>query len=1063
MRCDACGAVHGDSQRYCDACGARIAVTCRFCSSPNQLDAAFCSQCGAAIKADARSLRAEAAAESGELKQPTVLFADIVSSTEMVAHLDAEQAMESLQRILAVMRHAIERYGGTVVRLLGDGLMALFGAPRALEGHAVLACQAALALQEAFPARPGMPALRVGLHSGEVVADSPEAEPMQERTAHGLTIHVAHRIMAMAEPGAVLISEACRRLVQAHCEVRPSGTHLLRGVPEPMGLYALVGMTPTINEWDFRAARLSSFRGREQETGLLRASLLAAEAGTAQFIGIAGPPGVGKSRLCYEFGNWCRQRGVEVYTARAQLYGHAMPLSPIMEVLRQIFCGTKRESDSGAMQQWIAARLSALQAGFGTDLGLVCSFLGIVSPEAAQAMQLGPKLRLLRFQEILRELLMQAAAPASLILIEDVHWLDSASEDVVAVLAAAATGTRTMLLLNYRPGYRSPRLEAMPPREITLGEIGTTETWALVCELVGNRTQLTDLRARVAKRSGGNPFFAEELVRSLVESGTLMGAPGDYDLTAGIDIGRLAPSLPPTLQAVVGARIDRLATSGRRLLHICAVIGKEVPLGVLERLAKMPAHWMEAGLTQLCEAGLLQAQPGPEELVYAFRHPLFQEVAYGTQLRARRAQLHAAVAEVMKQRYGERLDEFAGLLAHHYEVAGQPREAAIFGARAARWVGLTSPTQAIQHWRIVRALLNGLDRDPEIDPLRMMASAQIAYMGWRDGLKVEDAQPFIREAIAWAREVDARMVPLLLVVDARIAASSGGAADTYAARVKEALALLPPDNHDGRAAILYGALCQAYSWGGLLREALAANDTAIPVLSLITVSDHEFYGFNVGRWVRSMRAWLLARLHRFDEAEECCREIGLEYGASTDPTVTIITHLALFDIACLKGDLGQARMHRDAIEWTASRYGTAYVRAYAFRCAAAYNMLAGDMVGAVSQYMEALHIVRGANVAMNLEAELLAGLAESHRQVGAVEQALVTAQEAMEIARIRCTRLAECGACITLGAARLDAGAGAEEVVALFDRAAELMVLSGSSIHDEPLRRELWRLSVLTH
>src|SRR5262249_53335310 len=278
---------------------------------------------------------------------------------------------------------------------------------------------------------------------------------------------------------------------------------------------------------------------------------------------------------------------------------------------------------------------------------------------------------------------------------------------------------------------------------------------------------------------------------------------------------------------------------------------------------------IETILEALCDTELLQRQAAPDGRWYAFRHPLIQEVAYAAQLKARRSALHASVADAMQHFYKDRIDEFSGLFAYHYEAAGQLLEAVNYSARAATWVGSTHSAQAIKHWQKVRALLQKQPRSGATDELRIMASAQLAWLGWREGLTADEAKPFINEALTWSRETDDTMIPLLLFVDGRITVTSGGPADASVELVKEGLSLLEEGKDIGRIATLNASLSQAYGWAGLLNEALSANDAAFKGISQIGKFDHQFLGYSVERWAVSLRGRILVRLGRFEEAEKC--------------------------------------------------------------------------------------------------------------------------------------------------------------------------------------------------
>lgn len=545
-----------------------------------------------------------------------MLFADIVGSTELIAGLDPEQAMERLRPAVLRMCETVERFDGTIVRTLGDGVMALFGAPQAQEGHALLACESALAMQDTFRPGEGPLTLRVGLHSGDVVSDTQVAELLKERGAHGATIHLASRLQNIADPGGICITDDCYRLIRPYCDVRPLGKHALKGFIEPIEVYVLLGLKPAVASQQFRGTSLTTFRGREREIASIRRGLQSTEDGDTRVIGISGDPGTGKSRLCYEFAEWCRGRLIPVFEARALPYGHATPLQPVLELLR-LFFGILPTDGTALARARIAERLSKIGPTFEADLPLLCEFLGMPTADA-RPLQLPPKARHARLLDIVRHLVRQNGTRTAVIVIEDLHWLDEASEDFVATLVDAVAGTQTMLMLNYRPSYTAPWMSWPYYQQLSLAELSPAETDALVEELIGGAAELDDIRRCVAERSGGNVFFAEELVRSLAENSSLIGDAGNYAL--GWKVG--GDALPPTLQAVIGARIDRLGDAEKSLLQIGAVIGKEFPLTVLEQVAGAPADTIIPILDRLCDVDLLKQQPGGDRRHYAFRHPL---------------------------------------------------------------------------------------------------------------------------------------------------------------------------------------------------------------------------------------------------------------------------------------------------------------------------------------------------------------------------------------------------------------------------------------------------------
>lgn len=1066
MECPSCHTANPESNRFCEACGSALTYKCAACGFDCSAQARFCGGCGIALKrgaSPAPSPNAGAAVDQpatgwGELKQATVLFADIVSSTEQIAQLDPEEAMDRLKPAVMLMCEAVERFGGTVMRTLGDGVMALFGAPKALEGHARLACESALHMQAAFAGNAQGVSIRVGLHSGLVASDPQATDSGKGGGAHGVTIHLASRVIGLAPSGGVTMTEGCYSQVNGLVHVESLGHPALKGIPDPVEIFRLKGLKAAFASQHFHQSKLTPFRGRDKELALLQQGQRLAEAGDAQVIGISGAPGTGKSRLCYEFAQWCRARGRPVFEVRAQLYGSATPLQPVLELMRTFLFGITPADVPAAARDKIAARLSELRPGQPGDQALLGDFLGVPDPQAIPPAVTPAKARRARLLAIVSALVKQGAGTASLIVIEDMHWLDEASEEFVAALVDAVASTKIMVVLNYRTSYRSPWTGMDNFREIEVGELSTADTDAIVRELMSYRREFQDVSQLIARRSGGNPFFAEELVRSIAERGVLSGDP--HHKGNGLD--SVERALPATVQAVISARIDRLGEVEKSMLQMCAIIGKEVPQAVLERVAGSLRRQMTRAMDALCQAELIQPQPAAGGRRYSFRHPLIQEVAYETQMKAKRAAIHASVAAAMEHFYAEQLDEFAALISHHYEAAGQPLSAAEYSARAAQWLGLTDSAQAIKHWHKVRTLLGGHAGHEPSDRLRALACSQISLLGWREGLNLEQVQPFIDEARELAVRVDKRLTQLLLTIEGRMLQASGGPADWYVQRVKEALSLVDAEADPGRLATLNAALCHAYGWAGLLHEALAASEVALAGVTLIDRADQDFMGFSVEQWLLGMRARLLMRCGRFDEAEACWERMLAVQGAAADPAVQVIRHLGFVELAWCNDDVALAQRHSTQLSEMAERHALPYLRPIALTCRGMALTIAADHGGAAEAFVEALALVRGASLGIEYETEILAGHAECQRRARNMERARELAQEALDIARQRTMRLAECRAMTTLGAIMLDErgidDSGASQMLEAADK---LMAQTGAFIYRGHLQAALGRLQSL--
>lgn len=1026
LRCQSCFTLCPDVHRFCGNCGTPLAA-------------------GSALPVDAQpDIR------WGGLKHATIVFADIVSSTEYVAALDAEQAMEQLRPAVQAMCHAIERFGGTVVRTLGDGIMALFGAPHALEGHAVLACEAALAMQQTFQNHPQGLRIRVGLHTGQVALDADAADASKGGGVHGHAIHLASRVVTLAEAGGICMSASCHALVKASCNVQAMGSQLLKGMAEPIDMYQLQGMKSDAYNAPFREATLSPFRGRATELSALQDALASAENGQGLVIGLSGAPGSGKSRLCLEFAQWCSSKLVPVLEVRTQLYGHATPLQPVLTLLRTCFFNISPVHDAGQARGCIDERLALLASTAPGDAQLLYEFLGVLEA-GSPASQLSPKARRARLLGLLRELVKHIGASPNVIIFEDLHWLDDASVEFLLSLGDAVAGTHLLLVLNYRTGYHAPWPTWHHFRAVALTDLSASDTHNLVRTRLVDHPVLLPFLPLIVERSSGNPFFAEELISTLIEktSALNLSAQNPPDMAA------LSQALPATVQAVIGERIDRLVGTQKTLLHICAVIGKEIPLSVLQQVAVYLVSQMESGLDALCEAEMLKLL---REILggrhFAFRHPLIQEVAYTTQLKARRANLHAAVAVAMEAHYSAQPGEFAALVAYHFEAAGQFVQAAVHEAQAAKWLGSTNSAQATKHWRKVWTLLDGQERSLQVNSLRALAGGRIVYLGWREGLRPEEVQQIIHEAINLAQDVDTRLHQLLLFAQGRILQSGGGPADEYVACIQKALALSQPGKDLGRIAMLHVALSQAYAWAGLLREGLAASDIAVSGLEHIDNFDREFIDFSVEHWALGIRARLLIRMASFQEAQTTLEKmLSLDKGLA-DPVIGQIAHHLQVELASCSGHADKASRHAEKVSQIAAQYASPYSRVFALWCAGKAQITGHDFDAALQSYALALEVITQTQVAVEFETEIRVGLAESHLRLGDFEKAMQAAEQALVLSRQRNNRLTECKALMVCGGAlkRYGDAASSGRAEVCFGQADQLIAQTGAAIFESELQ-----------
>jgi class 3 adenylate cyclase/tetratricopeptide (TPR) repeat protein len=690
MQCSRCQQDNPPQARFCMKCGASVALTCGKCSTELPAGAAFCFSCGQPVgTAPAREPRFTApesytprhlaqkiliskAALEGERKQVTVLFADLKGSMELLADRDPEEARKILDPVLELMMEAVHRYEGTVNQVMGDGIMALFGAPLAHEDHAVRACYAALRMQErasrhAAEARRTHGAnvkIRVGLNSGEVVVRAIGSDLHMDYTAVGQTTHLAARMEQLADPGAIVITPDTLTLVEGLVAVTSLGPVPVKGLAEPLEVFEVTGVGAARTRLHAAARRgLTRFVGRDNELNQLwRAQELAGK-GRGQVAAVVGEAGVGKSRLVYEFMHSHRLQGWLVLEAASVSYGKATSYLPAIALLKSYFKIHDRD-DQREVREKVTGKLLALDRALEPSLPALLSLLDVpVEDPGWQTM--APLRRRQQTLDGVKSLLLREAREQPLVVVfEDLHWIDGETQALLDGLVESLGSARLLLLVNYRPEYQHGwagktyysqlRLDALPPASAA----------DLLEELLGEDASLGPLKQLLVKR--GNPFFVEETVRTLMETGALAGERGHYRLAQPVG----AIQIPPTVQVMLAARIDRLSLEAKRLLQVASVIGKDVPFVLLREIAEEPEEQLQSRLAQLQAAEFLHETALFPDLEYSFKHALTHEVTYGGLLQERRRALHARIVEAIEQLHADRLGEQIERLAHHAALGG---------------------------------------------------------------------------------------------------------------------------------------------------------------------------------------------------------------------------------------------------------------------------------------------------------------------------------------------------------------------------------------------------------
>lgn len=690
--CPRCQTLNSADALFCDECGAALESSCGRCGETNRRGAKFCKKCGNPLDAalDASTAAKSAAPSSanhvadrmlasrrfigGERKRVTVLFADIRGSTSFIEKLDPEEVRKHFDPVLRAMMDAVHRYDGTVNQVLGDGIMALFGAPLAHEDHAVRACYAALAIQEEMRRRAekngaGEAAclrIGVGINSGEVVVRSLSNDLNIDYSALGQTTHLAARMEALAAPGVIAITAETLREVEGFVEVKSLGLLQVKGFSNAIEAFELTGVTTARTRLQAAATRgLTPFVGRQVELEFAQRIIGQMAGGRGEVLAIVGEAGMGKSRLLQQFLSRYLPAEFIVLEAPSVSYGKATPYFPVIKLLQSYFGVTEAEPGNEvrakvgdnmlrldpALTDAIPPVLALLDAlpdmGAGQTPGEM-EWLGSL-PKVATALTqytaMEPReRRSFLLSALIRLLLCESRRQPLVLVFEDLHWIDSETQAVLDALVESLTRGRVFLWVNYRPGYTHTWANKNYYSRLRLNPLPAEGANELLDTLLGDYDELTKLKAILIKRTDGNPFFIEESVRALAESGVLVGTKGNYRPAMLIDNVRI----PSTVQSVLAERVDRLPVEEKQLLQTAAVIGVVVPDRLLLAVTELPAEKSRRALANLQAGEFLQETRLFPELEYKFTHALINEVVYGELLQERRIALHVRTVAALE-------------------------------------------------------------------------------------------------------------------------------------------------------------------------------------------------------------------------------------------------------------------------------------------------------------------------------------------------------------------------------------------------------------------------------
>jgi len=980
----------------------------------------FCNECGEPLRASSETLAAprlrtpeaytpkhlaekiltSRAALEGERKQVTVLFADLKGSMELLADRDPEEGRKILDPVLERMMEAVHRYEGTVNQVMGDGIMALFGAPLAHEDHAVRACYAALRMQESVKqyadevrrSHAAVVKIRVGLNSGEVVVRAIGSDLHMDYTAVGQTTHLAARMEQIADPGAIVITPDTLALAEGYFEVKSLGPVPVKGLADAVEVYEVTGAGPARTRLQASTRRgLTRFVGRDAELEQLRRAQQLAGGGHGQVAAIVGEAGVGKSRLVYEFTHSHRMQGWLVLESASVSYGKATSYLPVIDLLKGYFKIQDRD-DLREIREKVMGKLLALDESLKPTLPALLALLDVPVDDAAwQA--LDPGQRRQRTLDAVRRLLLREAREQPLLLIfEDLHWIDGETQALLDSLVEGLGSTRLLLLVNYRPEYQHAwggktyysqmRLDALPAE--SAGELLET--------LLGDDPGLAPLKQLLVKR--GNPFFLEETVRTLVETKALAGERGRYRPTQPVQ----AIQVPATVQVMLAARIDRLAPEDKRLLQTASVVGKDVPFALLQAIAELPEEALRRGLDRLQSAEFLYETGLFPDLEYSFKHALTHEVTYAGLLQERRRELHARIVEAIEALHRDRLGGEIERLAHH-AFRGELREKAVHYLRQA---GLKAAARS---------------------------ALQDALVWLEQALGVLEALPESQSTLERAFDIRLELRPVL---------NQLGEVRRALERLREAEILAERLNDDRRRARICAFLTTAHSLLSELDEALESGTRALAIARVL--GDLE---------LRILATSYLEQAHYLRGEYERVVELATDNLAAL-PADWVYEYLGLtapasvYDRFWLVVSLAELGRFAEAAEYEAEAIRIAEPTHHAFtvgqahRAASTLHLLKGDWAKARSLIEHGVAVLRTGNVVIVLP-WAIASSAWVLAQLGEASEALSRLREGEELLE----RQAAKGITGNLGLAYYSLGSAAlllgrlDEARSLGDRAVE--------------------------
>jgi class 3 adenylate cyclase/tetratricopeptide (TPR) repeat protein len=714
MKCPECHTENPETRKFCRECGAKLLIICPQCAFENLPEDKFCGECGQRLGHDVAEERKVPETE-GERKYVTALFSDLSGYTAMSEKLDPEELKEIMSRIFGEIAQVVIKYEGFIEKFIGDAVMALFGIPKSYEDDAVRAVRAAREIHELVDAMsPGLKgkigqplSMHTGINSGLVVSGKVQLE----KGTHGVlgeTINLASRLTDLAKPGEILVSPQTQKLIAPYFKLKALEAATIKGKARPMTPYRVAGELAVHTRFEAAVQRgLTDFTGRKQELAALHSCLEKAVAGNGQFVTVVGEAGAGKSRMVYEFRHSLDRNKITVLQGRCQSYGSGTPYFPLLNALRR---GLRlREEDKPAeLLEKAVANILAIDQTLEQYLPFYLYLLSISSEDYILPSHLQGQELKNAFQDALAAInTLNSKRQPMVMILEDWHWVDEASDSALKHIVSVIAPFSLMVVVIYRPEYTSNWGNLSYHTPIVLSPLDSQDSEHILKSVWAVDRTPEGLRALIHDRTGGNPFFIEEVCNVLSEEGTVKGKDGKAVLTRSLE----HLTLPDTVQAVIRARLDRLDPYARESLRLASVIGREFARRILDRIS-ISRDQLAQSLETLKVLELIQQIQVVPEAAYVFKHVLTQEVTYETLLRQKRKELHGLVGQAIEELYHDRIEEQVNLLHHHFSLAENWPKAAEYGRQAAnRAYRLSQFHEAVTLLQQAQAFLSRLPED----------------------------------------------------------------------------------------------------------------------------------------------------------------------------------------------------------------------------------------------------------------------------------------------------------------------------------------------------------------